>query len=243
MPSLTMFHPAAEQANGSAVIVLPGGAFHFLAIDNEGYDVARWFAERGVTAFVLKYRVQRTPGNDADLPGFFAELFPRLPKVEQTTENPPQSNSEAEEARLWAEADAGQAIAYLRENAEALNIAPDWIGMIGFSAGGVSVNVAASATPDQRPAFVAGIYPGWRLPLEVSRDAPPLFVAIGDRDQFVAPISAARLYEAWHKAGAEAELHIFAGSEHGFSPVPSTVSETRSRESRRMPGAISLQSG
>lgn len=219
-PSLTKFAPRGDTVTGASVIVLPGGAFHMLAIDNEGYDVARWFAARGVTAFVLRYRLQPTPSDEGELPGFFEKLFPQLPKVEQTTEDPPQSFDKTEEARLWAEADAQQAMLFVREHSGELGIDAGRIGMIGFSAGGVCVNVAASEAKNVRPDFVAGIYPGWRLPLEVPKDAPPLFIASGDQDRFVAPISGARLYEAWHKAGADAELHIFGGSEHGFGMAP-----------------------
>ena len=68
IPTVTMFRPA--HANGTAVIVAPGGAFTFLMVDYEGYDVARWLARQGVTAFVLKYRVSHSPDNDADMPPF-----------------------------------------------------------------------------------------------------------------------------------------------------------------------------
>ena len=51
-PMLTPFLPAPGAATGAAAIICPGGAFHFLAIDHEGYDVARWLTARGVAAFV-----------------------------------------------------------------------------------------------------------------------------------------------------------------------------------------------
>ena len=56
-PTLTVFPADPAIANGTAVIICPGGAFHFLTIDNEGTLVAKWLNKRGVTAFVLKYRV------------------------------------------------------------------------------------------------------------------------------------------------------------------------------------------
>ncbi len=59
-PVLIPYLPDAKAANGTAVIVCPGGAFHGLALYHEGHDVARWLQERGVAAFVLKYRVIRT---------------------------------------------------------------------------------------------------------------------------------------------------------------------------------------
>src|SRR5207245_3806274 len=67
-----------------------------------------------------------------------------------------------------------------------------------------------------KPDCAAGIYPGYTTATPVPPDAPPLLVAIADDDMLVAPISAARLYEAWHKAGKPVELHIFARGYHGF---------------------------
>lgn len=54
-PTLTAYVPL--NPNGTAVVIAPGGAFHALAFDHEGTRVAQWLNERGVTAFVLKYRL------------------------------------------------------------------------------------------------------------------------------------------------------------------------------------------
>jgi len=56
-PTLTVYAPPPSTANGTAVVICPGGGFHVLAINHEGVDVARWLNARGVTAFVLKYRL------------------------------------------------------------------------------------------------------------------------------------------------------------------------------------------
>jgi endo-1,4-beta-xylanase len=58
-PSITPWLPAPEAARGAAVLVIPGGAHRFLAIDHEGYNVAAWLRERGIAAFVLKNRLAR----------------------------------------------------------------------------------------------------------------------------------------------------------------------------------------
>ena len=65
--TLTPFLPDPARATGVAVVVAPGGGFRTLSMENEGWDVARALAARGVAAFVLKYRLNQTP---ADMPGF-----------------------------------------------------------------------------------------------------------------------------------------------------------------------------
>lgn len=211
------FHPAQRDGPGTAVIVAPGGAFHFLMMNHEGYDVARWLAKLGVTAFVLKYRVQHTPEADADMPAFLEELGKKLPIVTQTEIDPPMTYAPAEEARLWGEEDGRQAIRFLRHKATELGIDPHRIGIMGFSAGGgIAINAILEHDSLSRPDFAAGIYPGYRIVMPVPQDAPPLFIVIADDDTAVAPISSARLYEEWHKAGKAVELHIFANGGHGF---------------------------
>ena len=63
-PTLTPVLPDPADATGAAVIVCPGGAYSMLAIEHEGFEVARWLAERGTAAFVLKYRVMEMPEGD-----------------------------------------------------------------------------------------------------------------------------------------------------------------------------------
>ena len=65
--TLTPFLPDPAKASGAAVVVAPGGGFVTLSMENEGWNVARALADRGVAAFVLKYRLRQTP---ADMEGF-----------------------------------------------------------------------------------------------------------------------------------------------------------------------------
>ena len=218
IPTITMFKPEEGTANGTSVIVLPGGAFHFLMMENEGYEVARSLAKSGVTAFVLKYRVQPTPVNEDEFSKFMGELSTELPRVDQYEAYPPVGHFKCEEARLWGEEDGKEAISFLRQNASDLGIDPNKIGIMGFSAGGgISVNIALQCDSLSRPNFVGGIYPGYRVASPpANKDVAPLFLAIADDDSSVAPISSARLYEQWHKLSQSVELHVFSSGKHGF---------------------------
>lgn len=217
IPTITMFRSAEGTANGTALIVAPGGAFHFLMMYHEGYDVARWLTTFGVTAFVLKYRVQHTPENDADMPAFLEQLGEKLAHPDATEVDPPAGYPTVEEARRWGEEDGRQAIRFVRQHAAELGIDPNRIGIMGFSAGGgVALNAVLEHDLPSRPDFAAGIYPAYRVVTPVPEDVPPLFLAIADDDNLVASVSSARLYESWHKAGKSVELHIFADGGHGF---------------------------
>jgi acetyl esterase/lipase len=205
-PTLTVVKPALELANGTAIIVAPGGGFMALSINSEGFDVAKYLAAKGVTAFVLKYRLARS-GEDATQE--FTDLFNDRQKFQQTV-GP---------AIPLAIADGLAAVTYVRQHASEWKISPDRVGIIGFSAGGtVSAGVAFHYAPEGRPAFVGAIYAaaGRLKDLPVPSDAPPMFIAAATDDQLgLAPDSVA-LYQKWTEAKKPAELHMYAKGGHGF---------------------------
>lgn len=216
-PTLTVFRPKEGRANGTGIIIAPGGAFCFLMVDHEGYEMARWLAGLGVTAFVLKYRLAETPSDDADMPAFRESLGQMLPRPERMSDALPLRAGIVEEARDWAEADGVQAVRFVRRNAGRWGLRSDRIGIAGFSAGGgVTVAAATRYDTESRPDFAAPIYPAHRPTGPIPADAPPLFVATADDDPTVPPLSTVRLYEAWRATGQMAELHVFSGGGHGF---------------------------
>ena len=212
MPTLTVFRPAPGKANGTAMVVAPGGAFHFLMVDHEGYDMARWLTERGITAFVLKYRLGRTPDADADLNDFRTELQARMAASRKAgTEGPI-----TEEMRQLAAEDGRQAMRWVRENAASYGLDPTKIGIGGFSAGGaVTLGATMQFDAASRPDFSVPVYPPYR-DLAVPADPPPMFLIISDDDGSVSSVAAARLYIAWHEAGAPIEFHAYGNGGHGW---------------------------
>src|SRR4051794_38678825 len=209
-PTLTLYKPAAGKANGTSVIIAPGGAFRFLMVDYEGVDRARWLAERGITAFVLRYRVMHTPEEEAAMSRYLQDLNRTLASRDTTSENPPPYDELAEE-------DGRQAIRYVRQHAAEWSLDPHRIGIVGFSAGGgVVMGPVMQHDAASRPDFAAPIYPAYRSATPVPDDAPPLFIVIADDDKLISASSSARLFMAWHAAGKPAELHIFRRGDHGF---------------------------
>jgi acetyl esterase/lipase len=205
-PTLTVFKPSAELKNGTAVVICPGGGFMALSITSEGTDVAKYLTAKGVTAFVLKYRVAHT-GEDATEE--FTALFADRQKFQQILDK----------VVPLSIADGLAAVAYVRQHASDWGVSSDRVGIIGFSAGGtVAAGVAFRYAPDGRPAFAALIYAaaGRLKDSHVPVDAPPVFVAAATDDNLgLAPDSVA-LYEKWTSARKPAELHMYEKGGHGF---------------------------
>lgn len=205
-PTLTIYKPAAGTGNGTGVVICPGGGFMALSINSEGIDVAKWIAARGVTAFVLKYRLAHT-GDDATQE--FLALFQDKAKFGAIL------------ARVvpLATADGLAAVEYVRKHASEWGISADRVGIIGFSAGGT---VAAAAglrySPQGRPAFVAPIYAAASMfkDVPVPADAPPMFLAAASDDQLGLSMDSIGLYDQWIGAHKSAELHMYAKGGHGF---------------------------
>src|SRR5689334_18442029 len=84
--TLTPFLPEPAKASGAAVIVAPGGGFRTLSMENEGWNVARALAEKGVAAFVLKYRLNQTPADMAEFEQSMREMFSGTRSEEHTSE-------------------------------------------------------------------------------------------------------------------------------------------------------------
>jgi acetyl esterase/lipase len=206
VPTLTVFQPLPELKNGTAVVICPGGGFVTLSINSEGFDVAKYLAARGVTAFVLKYRLAHTGNQDAEQE--FVTLFA----------DPPKFHEMMQKVEPLSAADGLAAVTYVRQHALQWGLSPDRVGIIGFSAGGiVTAEVAFHYKPEGRPAFVAPIYgaaPGDDPP--VPADAPPMFIAAATDDQLGLMPQSIALYKKWTDAHKSAELHIYAKGGHGF---------------------------
>jgi acetyl esterase/lipase len=210
-PSLLVFKPAPGTANGTGIVICPGGGYMALSITSEGIDVAKYLAAKGITSFVLKYRLAHT-GEDATQE-FTAQIADREKFVETVVRK----------VAPLATADGLAAMTYVRQHASEWGVSADRVGIIGFSAGGgVTVGVAFEYTPESRPAFAAPIYAGASAfrDAAVPADAPPMFIAAATDDQLgLAPESVA-LYQKWTEAHKSAELHMYAKGGHGFGMRP-----------------------
>jgi acetyl esterase/lipase len=211
--TLTPFLPKPGKANGATVIVAPGGGFRWLSMGNEGWEVAEALAAQGVTAFVLKYRLQPTPVSLDEFSDWMKNrAFAPPSKSSDTTQTvtpprPPQMNLSNQLE------DAEAAYAMIVKKAKEWGVDTSRIGMIGFSAGAGLTMHATLNSKTMDLAFIGPIYGGMG-PVEVPKNAPPMFNVIATDDflfkgQF-------GVVDSWYKAGIPVEFHLYQNGGHGF---------------------------
>ncbi|MEI6486237.1 MAG: alpha/beta hydrolase [Sphingomonadales bacterium] len=189
-----------------AVLLVPGGGFQFLAMDNEGFDVARRLDAAGLRVFIVKYRTLPIAGGFAGFKQAITDLFLNGKPVSR-------------ESVPLAVADTQAAVRLVRAQAAQWHVRPDRIGVLGFSAGAIAVLAALQAdAPGARPDF-AGLVYGPTAGGMVPPNAPPLFAAIAADDRFFKSQDLS-LIHAWRSAGASVELHLYSGGGHGFASQP-----------------------
>ncbi len=199
-PSIVPFIPRAGRATGAAVIIAPGGGHMFLTIDREGYDLGRSLAERGIAAFVLKYRLAR----------------------DRAGNSPYQTDPDAL-------ADAKRAMRVVRSRAGEWGIDSQRVGFLGFSAGGQLAGLLAlqadagdPAAGDpieklgSRPDFLGFIYGGpYQITDFANTPIAPSFLLCAYDDPNNAE-NIANLFIRLRAAKIPAELHVYGAGGHGF---------------------------
>jgi acetyl esterase/lipase len=206
VPTVTPFLPAKGKANGAAVIIAPGGGFVLLAMDHEGWQVARWLQSHGVAAFVLKYRVLPTEPGAAG-----------LDKAGAAFSIPAERARRLAEGVKIATEDAQAAMRMVRARAKDWGVDPARIGFMGFSAGAITtMNLAYVDDPATRPAFIAPVYGGLSAPIRpVPNAPPPMWAAMAADDPLFGKTDFA-LIPAWEAKGGAVELHLYERGGHGF---------------------------
>lgn len=226
IPTIEVYLPAKQIATGKAVVIFPGGGYGILAYDWEGTDFAKWLNSQGIAGIVVKYR---------------------LPVSKSLTD--------PKEVPLM---DAQRAVRLVRQNAEAWNIDPNKVGVMGFSAGGHLASTISTQYNHEvarqkdgidalsaRPDFSVLVYPvitfqddavhggsrknligenaaqdlkdRFSAQLNVNAETPPTFLVHAQDDKGVPIENSFLYYEALHKNGVKASLHIYPSGGHGFA--------------------------
>jgi acetyl esterase/lipase len=209
-PTLTPVLPKPGTANGAAVIVAPGGGFLFLSMDNEGWRVARALADRGITAFVLKYRLTPTPADPEAYKASVMKLIMGVAGMGPKVEMDPSKAIE----------DGLAAVKLVRTRSGEWGIDPRRVGMIGFSAGAITtlgavLNADKDKDPATTPPDFAGYIYGPMDEVQLPANAPPLFAALAMDDGMFGKENFG-IVQSWRKAKRPVELHVYQGGGHGF---------------------------
>ncbi len=220
-PSIQVFLPAADKANGCAVILCPGGGMRALSWGTDVEQMATFLNERGIAAIGLKYHLNTGP---------FPQGMQMPPMVDVThLERFPQADANplhfpaGDSILQLAADDAKAAIRLVRQQAQAWHLDPQKIGYLGFSAGGgVAIAATIQATdPTERPDFLCTNFGPSLMPVKVSNPAPPLLIMTRADHQNVAA-GLVNLFLEWKKAGGNAELHLYGDGTGPYTLMPQT---------------------
>jgi acetyl esterase/lipase len=197
-PSLTVFPADPQHRNGAAVIVLPGGAHRFLVYTTEGTATALPLNRMGVTAFVLKYRLAKTPGSPYSIADSVADVQRAIRWVRAHAAD---YDIDPHRVGIMGFSAGGELVTLVADNPQPA------------AAGAADEIDRQSARPD----FQILVFPGpMGLPAKAIEQAPPAFITAGSIDKCCAAPSV-QLYEQLRKAGVPAELHMYANADHAFN--------------------------
>ena len=197
-PSITPYLPASDKATGTAIIIAPGGGHRMLCLGHEGNSLGAWFAEHGIAAFVLKYRLAREPGSIYTVDDHAMSDTRRALRMVRSRATEWKINPDRIGVLGFSAGGELAALAAMKSDAGQ----PDTVDLI---------NRASS-----RPDFQVLIYPGSSNRFTVEAGMPPAFIALGAKDRPDISIGMAELYLKYKQAGVPAELHIYSNADHGF---------------------------
>jgi acetyl esterase/lipase len=197
-PSVLVYLPPKDKATGCAVVVCPGGGHRNLAIEHEGYNVGKWLSERGIAAFVLKYRLARETNSTYSVEGHALADTQRAIRLVRAR------------AGEWGVNVNSVGVIGFSAGGELAALAA-----VRYDAG----NATAADPLDRessKPSFHGLIYPAIPKEMKITKDTPPVFLACGYKDRQNISEGLAELYLVYKRAGVPADLHIYSSAGHGF---------------------------
>jgi acetyl esterase/lipase len=221
-PAMIPYWPTAEKANGTAVVIFPGGGYVRLAIDHEGHDIAKWFAERGVAAFVVKYRMQEH--------GFPAPLLDGLRAVRLVRKNAVEWSIDPAKIGVIGFSAGGHLAASVATRSDFtfalddtlgdVSARPDFailgypvIALYGPDAHAGSRKALLGENPDPKRLHDNS------LQFQVKANVPPVFMLHGIGDQAVPVGNSLAFFSEVQKHNKQSELHIYQTNIHGVGMI------------------------
>ena len=224
-PTLTISLPPADKASGAAVVICPGGGYGFLAVDHEGKQIAEWLNQRGIAAFMLKYRIAPRYRHPAPLQDAQRALRTVRARAKEWNVDPKRIGTWGFSAGGHLASTAGTHFDDGRPDADEpidrASCRPDFLILAypvitmdaSFTHMGSRVNLIGK-NPD--PMLVENL----SNEKQVTEKAPPTFLFHTNADTAVLPENSVQFYLALRKAKVPAELHIYEKGPHGVGLAP-----------------------
>jgi acetyl esterase/lipase len=228
-PTITPYLPEKSKATGAAVVVCPGGGYGGLAINHEGKDIAKWLNDRGIAAFVLKYRVA---GKHIPAPIHPAPLYDAQRAIRLVRSGASQYGIDPNKIGIWGFSAGGHLASSAATHFDAgkkdaedaidrVSCRPDFailgypvISMKAPITHGGSRNNLLGKNAD------AALVDSFCNDQAVTKETPPTFLFHTDEDKAVVPMNSILFYAALKKHGVPAELHIYEKGVHGVGLAP-----------------------
>jgi acetyl esterase/lipase len=231
IPSIRVYLPPADKANGTAVVICPGGGYSIVAIDHEGYKVAEKFNEMGIAAFVLKYRIPNSKNQEDPS---IAPLQDAQQAILTVRANAKKWNINRERIGIMGFSAGGHLASTagthfersLVDNPDHISVRPDFMILIypvisadiAITHSGSFRNLLGSNASDQQLLLYSN-------EKQVTSNTPPAFLVHASDDGGVSPNNSIVFYQALLKNKIPAELHIYQKGGHGFGMHNATTKD------------------
>ncbi|WP_316837825.1 alpha/beta hydrolase [Pedobacter nutrimenti] len=222
-PNLTLYLPIKEKATGTAVLVIPGGGYGFLAFEEEGIAIGKAFAEKGIAAFVLKYRL---PKKETMRDKSYGPLMDAQQAMKVIRSNAVNWNFNPASVGVIGYSAGGHLASTLGThfsksyipNKDNISLRPDFMILVypvismndQLTHMGSKINLLGMEPSKEKVALFSN-------ELQVTKETPPTYLTHCGDDQVVDVNNSIVFYQALQKNGIDAELHLFPKGNHGFT--------------------------
>lgn len=221
-PTLTIFLPGKSKANGTAVIICPGGGYWITSIVKEGYNVARKFKEWGIAAFVLNYRI---PNDSSMVDKTIGPLQDVQRAIQLVRMHANEWNIDKNKTGIMGFSAGGHLAStaathfqksYI-DNKTNISLRPDFAILI-YPVISFQDSIGHIGSRDQLIGKNASkeLIASFSNELQVTRETPPSFLVHATDDDVVPVMNSISFYEALLKYKTSAEMHIYKSGGHGF---------------------------
>jgi len=221
VPTLIPFFPEKGKANGTSIIICPGGGYSILSMENEGYAIARKFSEIGITAFILKYRL---PSDSVMVDKTIGPLQDAQRAVQLVRQRAKEWGLNTDRVGIIGFSAGGHlastAITHFDkaviDNKDNVNLRPDFAVLMypvisfGELAHKGSKDNLIGKTPTSE---MVDLYSNEK---QVTANTPPTFLVHAQDDRTVPVMNSVVFYEAMVKNKVKGELHLYQAGGHGF---------------------------